>query len=230
MAATGLLSRYQAQGLTPPIVIRAGWKAWAIGLLAGPMMTGGGAAIGWFVGFPVNLIGWFAFLFFGLCSVLLGVALWRSLRGTGLARLSGDGLYLGTIGLTIPWRDIGPAYARATHHQGGRTVDVCFTLRRAAEHRARADALGRLQFWIAARTGEAAEGGTAEWAATTVMASQGVRQETPDGYTDPLSEARAVREADASAVLFTIPGAFLTAEDADALAEILTAESARRGG
>ncbi len=201
-----LWARYAEQGLTPPIALRPGWKAWALGLVIAPAMTLLSLAIGLFGGFPVALIGLFGGAFFGFAALLIGIALGRGAR-RGLARLSPEGLYLAQLGLTLPWEDIGPAYAQETRRPGGRTVDVMVAVRNLAAHRDRADRLGRLQIWIALSAGRAPREG---------LLARGVR-----------AAARPRSAAEADATLYPIPGAFVSAGDAEDLARILTAEGAR---
>lgn len=226
MATTSLFERYQRDGLTPPIRLWMGWRARLLIWLGGPALIAAAAFAAWKGGILVAPIGVFGLLFFGLCQALLVSAVINGWR-RGMVRLSADGLYLSTIDLELPWEDIGGAHSRTTAHQGGRTVDVNFVLRRYERHRRRAEPIGRALLGFAKRLSDQPDDGVAATAARAAMALGGVSQTTPHGFDDPMDEARAFRNVETDAALYTIPGLFLS--EPEDLAAVINAQVTRRG-
>lgn len=227
MAQFSTLQQYHDSGFTPPIRIEAGWKLALLFWLGGPFLIAGCYVAVTRGGVFGILVGAFGLVFFGVALLAIGVALWRS-RRRGLIEMNPDGLYLAHIGLELPWRDLGPAWVHTTRHGRQKTEEVCYVLRNAKAHKARADFVGRGLIELARRASATRPEGGVEWGLAGLLTVSGAGEETLEDITRWLENARLVLAEDPDAMLFSIPTPFTNGASSEDLAAIINLQTVAR--
>lgn len=216
------LEQYQTHGLSRPISI---WPSWKIHLLA----WGGGAFLifGCFIALAdddlkIKFIGGFGAIFFGIALTLIAGGLIRG-RTKGVIEFSTSGMWVSTLGITLPWSSIGPAWVNTTTHAGGKTDDVVFIVRDIDTHAKSLDLLAAFHLRLLKRSLDVGKGGLIDFGLKLVLHAADASGEFKR-LQEQMEYARTKAESDSSAILLNIPTPFRIGITPQSLVAILNAE------
>src|SRR4029077_4983956 len=197
------LEQYETHGLSRPISI---WPSWKMRLLVwggGPLLVFASvAALLGANGLKARFLGGFGIVFFGLASILFASALIRG-RAKGLVEFSTRGMWISTLGITLPWRSIGPAWVNTTK----KTDEVVFIVRGIDEYAKNLDALAALHLRLLKRTLDVGKGGLIDFGIKRALQVAGAGDEFKK-IQEQLEYARTQAASDSSAILLNIPVPF----------------------
>jgi hypothetical protein len=196
---TSPLEQYQTHGLSSPISI---WPSWKMHLL----VWGGGAflifgcvaALLGADGLKARFMGGFGIVFFGFALILIASGLIRG-RTKGLVEFSTRGMWISTLGITLPWRSIGPAWVNTTK----KTDEVVFIVRGIDAYAKNLDPLAALYLRLLKRTLAVGKGSLIDFGLELF-----VLWDAGDEFKklqEQLEYARTQAASDSSAILLNIP-------------------------
>jgi hypothetical protein len=220
--STAPLEQYQTHGLSSPISI---WPSWKMHLLVwggGPLLfIASVAALLGANGLKARFLGGFGIVFFGFALILFASALIRG-RAKGLVEFSTRGMWISTLGITLPWRSIGPAWVNTTK----KTDEVVFIVRGIDKYAKNLDPLAALHLRLLKRTLDVGKGGLIDFGIKRVLQAAGAGGEFKK-IQSQFEYARTQAASDSSAILLNIPVPFRTGIAPQSLVAILNAEYAK---
>lgn len=218
--------QYKKNCLSQPISIKPSLKTHALVWGGAPALLVGSfiASVG--DDLKTQIIGGIGVIFFGCAFVLLASALLRS-RSKGLVEFSDDGLWLATLGATLPWCAIGPAWINTTKHAGRKTEDVVFIAKEIDLHTADINFLSRLQLKRMKRTLDVGKGGYLDFGLKPLFNIADDENAFED-LVKQIEYARAQAQSDPTAVLLNIPVPFRIGIPPHELVAILNSELSKR--
>ena len=215
------LEEYQTHGLSSPISIRPSWKmhllVWGGGAF---LILGGVLALG-ADHLKTRFIGGFSIVFFGFALIVFASGLIRG-RTKGLVEFSTRGMWISTLGITLPRRSIGPAWVNTT----GKTDDVVFIVRGIDTYAKNLDPLATLHLRLLKRTLDVGKGGLIDFGLKLVLHAADARGEFKK-LQEQMEYARTKAASDPSAILLNIPVPFGIGIAPQSLVAILNVEYAK---
>ncbi len=218
--------QYEKHGLSQPIRIKPSLKMHAL-------LWGGGLflLIGCFLAlsdddFKMQLIGVGGGIFFGFALTLFASALSRS-KSKGLVEFSEDGLWLSSLGTTLPWHSIGPAWINTTKHAGGKTDDVVFIAKGIDRYTSDVDFFSGIHLKLMKRTLDLGKGGAIDFGLETLFNLSDDKDSFND-LTTQIEYARNQAQSDPSAILLNIPVPFRMGINPNELVAILNNELSKQ--
>lgn len=213
------LEQYETHGLSSPISI---WPSWKMRLLVwggGPLLVfASAAALLGPNGLKARFLGGFGIVFFGFACILFASALIRG-RAKGLVEFSTRGMWISTLGITLPWRSIGPAWVNTTN----KTDEVVFIVRGIDTYARNLDPLAALHLRLLKRTLDVGKGGVIDFGIKRVLGAAGAGGEFKK-VQEQMEYARTQAASDSSAILLNIPVPFRIGIAPQSLVAILNAE------
>jgi len=193
------------------------------------LVWGGGAFLifGCFVALgEANLmtkfIGGFGIIFFGISLTLIASGLIRG-HSKGLVEFSKRGMWISTLGITLPWHSIGPAWVNTTKHAGGKTDDVVFIVRDINTYAKNLDPLAALHLRLLKCTLDVGKGGLIDFGLKFVLHAADASGEFKK-LQEQMEYARTKAASDSSAILMNIPVPFRIGISPQSLVALLNSE------
>jgi hypothetical protein len=216
------LEQYQTHGLSSPISIRPSWKMHLLVWGGGPLLFFASvAALLGANGLKARFLGGFGIVFFGFALILFASALIRG-RTKGLVEFSTRGMWISTLGITLPWRSIGPAWVNTTK----KTDEVVFIVRGIDQYAKNLDPLAALHLRLLKRTLDVGKGGLIDFGIKRVLQAAGAGGDFKK-IQEQMEYARTQAASDSSAILLNIPVPFRIGIAPQSLVAILNAEYAK---
>lgn len=213
------LEQYQTHGLSNPISI---WPSWKMHLLVwggGAFLIFGGALALGADHLKTRFIAGFGILFFGFALIVFASGLIRG-RTKGLVEFSTRGMWISILGITLPWRSIGPAWVNTT-----KQVDVVFIVRGIDTYAKNLDPLAAFYLRLLKRPFHIRKGGRIDFGLSLVLLALDAGEFKK--IEEEMEYARTKAASDPSVILLNIPAPFRTGIAPQSLVAILNAEYAK---
>ncbi|WP_299011913.1 hypothetical protein [uncultured Shewanella sp.] len=220
------INQYQQQGLTKPISIKPTLKMHALLWGGGAFLLAGCGVALLSEELKTQLIGLGGGLFFGFAIIICVSALLRS-HSRGLVEFSQDGLWLSTLGVTLPWHSLGPAWVNVTKHDGGKTKDVVFIVKDIDRYITNLSFIPRIHLRLLKRTLDIGKGGSIDLGLEALFHFLDEKSAFKK-LTHQLEYARDQAQSNPSVILLNIPVPFRLGINPQSLVAIINVEVSKQ--
>ncbi|ASA54635.1 hypothetical protein [Vibrio gazogenes] len=170
----------------------------------------------------MNLIGILGMVFSGFALALFVSVLFRG-RDKGLVEFSENGLWLSSIGITLPWHAIGPAWINTTSHDGGKTDETVFIVKGIDNYTSDVGLFSRIFIKLLKRTLNIGKEGGIDFGLDSLLYLLDSR-ESFDEIAEQMAFVRQQTGDDPSAILLNIPAPFRVGISSNELVAIINSE------